>query len=259
MGFVSEWASANRSGIAKLDREHVRSHRNTRSGKAEAHSHGNSNSNYGVQVEGQQGLAMGTSMAHNVQSYVGGKIQGARGGHQLGQGMFREAPQDNGRGTSGGYQGSEQQDEGQHQYGHQGYPSAGHSQGRMGMPDEQSYVGEGGGYQQNQYGAPSSFNQGQHGYPQREQDEYGRQQEDQYGSAHGGPPPGMPMANPDFARYQQPPPGPSGYGPPPGNYGNYGQGGGYQGQQGGQGGYQSQQGGQGGYQGQQGGGYGGGY
>ncbi|UZJ54049.1 hypothetical protein CBS101457_003369 [Exobasidium rhododendri] len=97
MNFVAEWANNNHNEIVKLDRQHVRAHTNTRSGKAEAHSHGESAANYnygGVQIEGQQGVSMGNGMAHSVQSYVGGKVSGAMGSHNVGQGIFREGPQD---------------------------------------------------------------------------------------------------------------------------------------------------------------------
>lgn len=94
MGFIDEWARKNGQEVMKLDREHVRAHRNTRSGKAEAHSHGSGLPNsYGVQVEGQQGYAQGSGMAHQFQNYVGGKISNAVGnaGRQYG---FREVDGD---------------------------------------------------------------------------------------------------------------------------------------------------------------------
>lgn len=94
MGFVDEWARSNSGEVRKLDRESVRAHRNTRSGKAEPHSHGNT---YGVAVEGQQGYATGSGMAHQFQGYVGGKISNALGGQNFpGMGNFREVSEGQG-------------------------------------------------------------------------------------------------------------------------------------------------------------------
>lgn len=134
LGFVSEWARNNPREVSKLDREHVRTHTNTRSGKAEPHNHGNSQ--YGVQVEGQQGLSMGTGMAHHVQSYVGGKISQSMGAGS-GGGLFREGPDQSSRQDQGTYQ---------HDARHtpSSYPSSNtpyESQGSMAMPSHNNESG----------------------------------------------------------------------------------------------------------------------
>lgn len=98
MDFVEEWGRTNGHEVRKLDRDHVRTHRNTRSGNAEPHSHGGSGQSssyqYGVPVEGQQGVATGTSMAHQVQGYLGNKLSQAIGSHAQGPfvSQFRDAP-----------------------------------------------------------------------------------------------------------------------------------------------------------------------
>jgi hypothetical protein len=211
MELVKEWASANRGAIAKLDRQHVRAHKNTRSGLAEPHGHGgNSSSHYGgVQPHGQQGQSMGTGMAHSVQSYVGGRIQGAVGGHGMGQGMFREVqdgpPEYPGQSV---HQNHNQPHHAAHQREDMSYMAP---QGNYGSNDPSSAYSSQQQQQQQQQGAYP-------GYPQQQQGGYPafpQQQQSEYPYNPAGPPPGMPMENP---RYGGPPQPPHGYGGYPNNY-----------------------------------------
>lgn len=154
LGYMEEWANKNPSEIRKLDREHVRSHTNTRSGKAEVHSHGGGGS-YGVQVEGQQTSGYGTNMAHQVQGYVGGQIQHAMGGS--GGNFFREVPE--GMGTGNAQHGN--------RYPQQGHSSANTPPSSFPQPRHEEY-GRGGnsGYPQQPSHAPPHFASGQYGQQQ---------------------------------------------------------------------------------------------
>jgi hypothetical protein len=194
---VRDWAGANRSWIARLDRQHVREHTNTRSGKP--HGHGESNNPHG-----QQGLPMGTQMAHSVQNYVGGKVNTAVGGYMphvphmpqnMGQGMFREVQDGPEPGQS--YQ---QQD-----YSAPQYPSYQQDMNQYQGGSNQGMY-EGSNYSSNQYNS----------YPGQQYQGQGGPSEYPYGGPPSGPPPGN-------YQYQAPPQQPSqGYNPYGGGYqGNF--------------------------------------
>lgn len=191
---VKEWASTNRNAIGKLDRQHVRSHMNTRSGKAEPHDHGNNSNQYGnVQVQGQQGYGMGTSMAHNVQTYVGGKIQGKLGGHNIGSGMFREV---DGDGDLEGYTGQEQV----YRQGHDATQA---------LPEHQHESSGGSIYPSSSYPVQN--------YEQQSEQQYGQSANQYDNQDYDAAPPGMPNAAPHYTEYGAP------QGPLPSNEQGYGE------------------------------------
>lgn len=211
MGFVEEWARSNSSEVRKLDRESVRAHRNTRSGKAEPHSHGSNT--YGVAVEGQQGYDTGSGMAHQFQGYIGGKISNAMGGQKIPG--FREVPEGSeGRSeqesTHPPFPSHEQQGSQQHQ--NPDYDAPYHQQGSQhqnphynapsfppppsgGFPEPQQPWQQQGQYQQQPpYGQSQYPQQGypqqgypQQGYPQQGYPQQGYQQGYQQQPPYNGP------------------------------------------------------------------------
>ncbi len=271
MDWIGNWARSHPQEIARLDREHVRNHTNTRSGKAEPHEHG------GYQGDAAGGQ-FGNQMAHQAQGYLAGQFNQMAGGvlphgmsNTVSQMAFgrREIGAEGNAGTSLEHDVEDLRDERQGRYGGGGSSSGGSGGGSSsapGFPHHEQYApppGPPSGFQPQQFsgfappgGAPPSDGYIGGGYGG--------------GGGYNAPPPRFPDAQPGgYPGEQGGYPGqqqggyPGQQGGYPGQQGGYpGQQGGYQGQQGGysnqQAGYQGQQGGyQGGYSG--GGGYGGGY
>ncbi|KAN0064810.1 hypothetical protein ACQY0O_001867 [Thecaphora frezii] len=125
LDYMAQWAQSHPEEIKRLDREHVRNHTNTRTGKAEPHTHGGDQPSISSFIGGSTsqaahqfapsghhnthhgggsggGGSMGAQMASYASNYVSGQVHnafggvGGGGGGGGGHGLFREGPSPSG-------------------------------------------------------------------------------------------------------------------------------------------------------------------
>ncbi|EPQ30443.1 uncharacterized protein PFL1_01969 [Pseudozyma flocculosa PF-1] len=242
LDYMAGWARSHPQEIGRLDREHVRSHTNTRTGKAEPHNHGGdgpsissfmggstSQAAHSFAPSGHHGSSghqggggggLGSSMANYASNYMSGQMHNAFGGGG-GGGLFREGVPGGEPETGAGANATGEPSHGRYGSGHSQTASAHHG-GESGSYYNTTGGGEDDerrhGHAPGSHGGGSSYGGGSVTMP--DERVYSSQQ-----GGYGGGGPGYPAPGGGYPGSGYPPagapggypgPGAGGFAPPPG-------------------------------------------